>query len=295
MPLGKLKYSITNFLAGDNVTLYSSSEDAQGIYTLDKLFNVRPSYPFRFQGIGTTSGNIPEDICADLGEAKRPTFTAIFNHNFAFSQSGDMAFLQACSAGCPYQSGPCDWDITPGSGGPECEVELIDRVIDNHNNFYKCFDCGADYQYYRWSFIDAGNPLPFIEIGELFLGEWQELANAHLQPGRADGPEFFEASQITSHGQIWSNYYAEAEHFEIEIINKNDPAQISDLRLFLSEVKQANGKFVFIPDDYYKFVYYVHLRNVADFGQQLVKAQLGELYSWKLSLRTLLKGVNLIG
>ena len=291
MPIGKLKYAITNFLAGDLVSIYVSSEAA--IYDREKLYNVRPSYPFRFDGIGTTSGAIPEWICADLGEEKTPTITAIFNHNFG--DSIDTFKIQACDEIC-WQSGMggiCDWDWA--GAGPDLQIDLENRLLADFNNAYKCFTPGDSYRYWRWPFIDAGNPSPFLEIGELFLGEWQEFSNAHLQPGRQDGPEFFDGTQITSHGQIWSNYYSEAEHLEIEIVNKNDPAQVSELRLFLSEVKQANGKFIFIPDDHYKFVYYVHLRNMADFGQQLVKGELCELYSWKLSLRTLLKGVSLLG
>jgi hypothetical protein len=288
MPIGKLKYAITNFLAGDLVTLYSSSED--DLYNLGKLYNVRPSYPFRFEGLGTTSGAIPEYICADLGEAKRPTFTAIFNHNFG--DTIDTFKIQACVDGCPLQSGACAWDV---SGGPGFEEDLEDRLIADFNNAHASFTPGADYQYWRWPFIDSANPNPYLEIGELFLGEWQELPDAKLQPGRADGPEFFEATQITDYGQIWSSYYSEAEAFEIEIKNQNNPAQVSDLRKFLSDVKQANGKFIFIPDDHYKFVYYVHLQNLAGFGQQLVKGELCELYSWKLSLRTLVKGISLLG
>lgn len=291
MPIGKLKYAITNFLAGDLVTLYSSSEDT--LYVLENIYNIRPSLPFRFDGIGVFPGDIPEWICADLGEGKTPTLTAIFNHNFG--NSIDTFKIQACDDIC-WQSGLggfCDWDFV--SGGPDYQLDLEDRILANFNNAFKCFNPGDSYRYWRWPFINSGNVKPFLEIGELFLGEWQELPNAHLQPGRQDGPEFFEGTQITDYGQIWSNYYSEAEHFEVEIVNKNDPAQVSELRLFLSAIKQAGGKFIFIPDDHYKFCYYVHLRNITDFGQQLVKGECGELYSWKLSLRTLTKGVALLG
>lgn len=299
MPIGKLKYAITNFLAGDLVYIYSSTGDV--LYNIGKLINVRPSYPFRFDGLGVAPGEVPEWICADLGEQKTPTFTAIFNHNFG--DSIDTFKIQACDDDCwqsgGWQSGAmaglCDWDYDAGVG-PDWELNLTDRLLADFNNAYRCFTPDKAYQHWRWPFIDNdGIPAAFLEIGELFLGEWQELANAHLQPGRQDGPEFFGATQITDYGQIWSNYYSEAEHFEIEIVNKNDPAQVSELRLFLSAVKQAGGKFVFIPDDHYKFVYYVHLRNMADFGQQLVKGELCELYSWTLSLRTLTKGISLLG
>jgi len=121
------------------------------------------------------------------------------------------------------------------------------------------------------------------------------ILNAHLQPGRSDGPEFFEGTKVTTHGQIWSAYFGEAEGFKIEIINKNSTSQISELRTFLREVKRAGGKFVFIPNDLYDFCYYVYLRNMADFGSQIVKGLDQEVYSWKLDLRTLTEGTALLG
>lgn len=296
MPIGKLKYAITNYLAGDLVTIYASSEGT--IYDTEKLINVRPSYPFRFDGRGVAPGDVPEWICADLGEDKEATFTAVFNHNFG--NSIDTFKIQACDEICwqsgGWQSGGwmCDWDDV--LAGPDYELNLEDRLLADFNNAYKCFVAGDSYRYWRWPFIDNdGIPASYLEIGELFLGAWQEFTDAHLQPGRQDGPEFFEGTQITDYGQIWSSYFSEAEHFEVEIVNKNDPAQLSELRKFLSAVKRANGKFVFIPDDHYKFCYYVHLRNLADFGQQIIKGECGEAYSWKLSLRTLTKGISLLG
>jgi len=73
-----IRYAINNFI-DSSVDLYSSSEDS--LYVLENLYNVRPSKPFRFTGIGTTSGAIPEWICIDFGSNISPDFVAIFNHN----------------------------------------------------------------------------------------------------------------------------------------------------------------------------------------------------------------------
>ncbi|MHA1288405.1 MAG: hypothetical protein ACTSPB_13450 [Candidatus Thorarchaeota archaeon] len=285
-----IRYAINN-LINSEVDLYSSSED--DLYALENLYNVRPSKPFRFTGIGTTSGAIPEWICIDFGTDISPDFIGIFNHNLLLSDVGDELKLKACDAGCPGQSGACDW-WSVGSGGPVCEVSLKNRLVEDFPNLCKVFNCGS-HQYWLLEVIDADNDDGYIEIGELFLGNLQSFSNARLQPGRSDGPIFFEGTQTTYYGQIWSNYYSEAEEFSIVIKNINNPAQVSEMRKFLSAVKRAGGKFVFIPDDHYKFCYYVYMTNISGFGTQIAKGTCGELYDWKIELRTLTRGVRLLG
>lgn len=289
-----IKYAINNFI-GSDTPLYASSEDS--LYILENLYNIRPSKPFRTLGIGTESAGVPEWICVDLNLPKSPNFVGIFNHNILLSQSGDLLRLLGCSGGCPGQSGACIWDDVYGSAGPECVIDLSDRLIEEtciFNNSCKKFDCGLPLQYWRVEIIDGGNIDGFIEIGELFLGQLRGFAKARLQPGRADGPVFYEGTKTTYYGQIWSSYFSEAEEFSISIKNMNNPFQVDEMRCFLSEVKQAGGKFVFIPDDAYKFCYYVYMSNQSGFGQQIIKAQCGELYEWKIELRTLVKGVKLL-
>lgn len=285
MAIGKMRYAINNFI-GSDTPIYSSSEDE--LYVLENLYNVRPSFPFRFEGIGTTSGAIPEWICVDLNEAKAPTLCAMFCTNFSMAQSGDLLDMKACDDACPGQSGACDWDT------PAHEMSLLPRMVEDFDNLYQRFNWGA-HQYWMWEFVDAANPDGFIQVGELFLGTGRTFSHARLAPGRADGPVYYEGTSDTYYGQIWSNYYSEAEHFSIKIRSQNDPAQVDELRLFLSEVKQAGGKFVFIPDDHFKFAYYVHMRNVDGFGQQLTKGMLCEDYEWTIELRTLTCGVELLG
>jgi len=172
----------------------------------------------------------------DFGSDITPDFVAIFNHNLVLSQGGDILKLKACDAGCPGQSGACDW-WGAGSAGPACEKDLKARLVTDFPNLYKEFSCGS-HQYWLLEAIDQTNPDGYIEIGELFLGNLLSFTKARLQPGRSDGPVFFEGTQTTYQGQIWSNYYSEAEEFNITIKNINDPTQVSEMRKFLSDVKQ---------------------------------------------------------
>lgn len=292
-------------MIGSDTPLYSSSEDE--LYTLENLYNVRPSKPFRFEGIGTTSGAIPEWVCVDLNESKSPNFVGVFNHNIGLGEAGDVFRLIGCSAACPGQSAAeCYWDDVSGapSGSifADCFVDLSDRILEASclfNTSCKRFQCvwpsgETGLQYWMLQVIDQGNTDGYIEIGEWFLGTLRRFSKAKLQPGRADGPVFFEGTKTTYYGQIWSNYFAEAEEFSIVIKNMNDPTQVSEMRCFLSEVKQAGGKFIFIPDDTYNFCYYVHMTNINNLGQQITKGLCGELYDWKIELRTLVKGVSLL-
>lgn len=277
MAIGTLRYAITNFITKDT-PLTSSSEDSP-LYVLKNLFNVRPSKPFRFDGIGVAV-NVPEWVCVDLTTPRTPTLCALFNHNLVLSDGGDQLDLTAYDDAC--------------GGTVKHTIDMIPRRLADFENIYQRFSWGA-HQYFMIEAIDKNCAETYIEFGEWFLGEWQVFTNARLQPGRADGPVFFEGTQTTYYGQIWSNYYAEAEGFTIEIKSINDPAQVDELRLFLSNVKQAGGKFVFIPDDNFKFCYYVHMTNMANFGRQLAKGATCEHYVWTIELRTLVKGVELLG
>jgi len=289
-----INYAIENYLNSD-CSLYASSEFSP--YVVENVYNVRPSKPLRFEGIGVAPGEVPEWICAELPYARRPNFTAIFNHNLTtLVNSTDVLMFQACDLGCPPASGFCPWDLYSASGGADFNLSLADRIHADFNNLCSGeFDLLRDYQNFRWAFIDSLNTKAFLEIGEVFLGELRSFSNAKLQPGRKDGPEFFEGTKVTTHGQIWSAYFGEAEGFKIEIINKNDPNQVSELRAFLSEVKRAGGKFVFIPSDSFNFCFYVYIRNLNNFGSQIVKGFEQEVYSWTLDLRTLTKGIALLG
>jgi len=277
MAIGTLRYAITNFI-GSTTPIYYSSQDPR--YVRQFLYNVRPSKPFRFVNEGVT-GAVPEWVCVDLNAPCTPTICALFNHNLVLSAGGDQLDL-------------ITYDDTCSGGAVEHSLSMMPRRLANFNNLYQLFNWGA-HQFWKIETIDANNAAAKIEFGEWFLGEWQTFTNARLQPGRADGPVFFEGTQTTYYGQIWSNYYAEAENFSIVIKSINNPAQVDELRLFLSAVKLAGGKFVFIPDDNFQFCYYVHMTNMADFGLQLAKGATCEHYQWTIELRTLVEGVALLG
>jgi hypothetical protein len=283
-----VKYAIDNFIT-DQCDLFSSSEHS--IYVVENLYNIRPSKPFRTTGVGETSGASPEYVCVDLLSAKSPNFCALFNVNFELGQSGDMLELQAADEPCSGQSGAGDW------GSPDYTLDLSGELISDFKNLYGKPSAGTAYEYWRIAMIDAGNSDGYLEIGDWFLGTLEGFTKAYLQPGRADGPEFYGAFNMTDYGQIWSYHYSEAESFKLVIQNIGSTEQVNELKLFLQRVRRNNGKFVIVPDDDLKFCYYVYLRNMSDFGQQLAKGKQSkeEFYAWNLDLRTLTEGVSLIG
>jgi len=206
-----------------------------------------------------------------------------------------MFRLQGCDDACPGQSGACDWD------NPDCDVDLAPRMVTDacvHNNVWVRIPTGSGCcaRYWRLAIIDQGNPDGYLELGEWFLGTLRTFTKARLQPGRADGPRFYEGTQETFYGQIWSAFYAHAEEeFSILIKNINSVDQVSEMRCFVTAVKQAGGKFVFIPNIRQKFCYYVYMTNMGEFAQQVAKGPTTELYDWTIQLRTLVKGITLLG
>ena len=97
-----LIYAIQNFINADSV-IHVSSEDS--VYTKDKLWNIRPSYPFRFLGYRGNPRQHPEYICIDFGERKLPTLLAVFNHNLLGTSSAADITLKAANFICPDVSG----------------------------------------------------------------------------------------------------------------------------------------------------------------------------------------------
>jgi hypothetical protein len=275
-------YAIENFLAGDDVALTASSEDA--LYVLENLYNVRPSLPFRFTGIGAPA--TPEWICVEFDLPKKITLAAIFNHNLtSLAAGGDALTLKACDDPCS-GSGPCDWTL------PDYSVSLINRLIAGWNDLYRSLD--QTRLSYRLDVIDSANPAMFLEIGEFFLGQYQTLPNARLSPGRVESPEFFRHKNVTYYGQHWMQSLASGVSLELEIKNFNDPNQIDDVRAMLQAIHEAGGKFLIVPNDRHPFVYYVALDNESDFMTQIARGVDCELLSWKLKLKTLTKGISLL-
>lgn len=288
--MGKILYSIDNFITA-SCDIYISSED--DLYHRDNIYLKRPSLPWRSDGSIGSVGN-PEWICIDFGEDKDVTYAGIFNHNLtSLSAAGDEFRLKGCTDGCPGQSGACDWD------NPDCEIDLSDRIISNFKNSCKKISCaypsGHDgFQYWRVDFIDQNNTDGYIEVGELFLGQWYRFANARLQPHKLHGPQIYRGTNITHYGQIWSYPYSDAEGFSLAIKNMNDPAQIEDLAQFIRDVHENQGRFVINPNDDFNFCYYVFLENESNFREQISRGPDSEHTQWSLELRTLTQGITLL-
>ena len=299
-----LIYAIENYINADS-SLYANSED--GTYVLENLFNERPSFPYRTTDIGMIGS--PEWICIDIGSAQWLTFAAIFNHNLTqLETAGDELRLKGCDDPCD-GSAACDWD-NPGCEkdltalpSPDCEPSCSGtQPVENFCNLYHTFNCDAAHQYWRLDMIDQANTDGFLEVGELFLGQWQyfgrgSLTNSpnwvRLTPGRDDGPVFNMNHQLTYAGQDWINYHSDAEGFTLSFTNLNDPCIVDELQVFLRTVMRAGGKFVIVPDDAMPFCYYVAIMNKRDFAHRTIYG-LKELREWRLELKTLVEGITLL-
>jgi len=300
-------YVVENYI--DVNTLYATSSQESPFYTMDHLYNERPSWPLRFTGVGS-AGN-PEYICVDF-EAQsglyRVTFAGIFNHNL--TTTPERFSLKGCVTDCQSGgAGGCDWEAAFA-----WEIDMRSRI--RHGSF-----CGGKYQYifpnscvkldqtiehYRFEFIDPANPDGYIEIGEAVLGEWCQFGkNVHLQPGRPDGPLFYMGNQETLYGQDWPNYYSYAEGFTLVFKNINDIRNLDELQMFLIRVQRNGGRFIIIPDDdkfygldmeaegYYPLCYYVIIKNMGDYAQRLIHGWDKDLREWTLELKTLTTGLKL--
>lgn len=275
------KYVITN-LVNSNSLDSVSSEDA--VYTQANLYNVRPSYPFRFTGLGSVVN--PEWICVEFDAPKKLTFVGLFNTNFVRVHASDVLTLKGCDTGCG--SGGCNWDV------PDFTLDLLPRWVRDHRNIYS--KLAERRLAWRLDIANSRNPDSYLEIGDFVLGNWQKFSkNVRLSPGRDDGPVFEMGNQRTYYGQDWTNYLAEAEQsFSIKFTNTGDIDVVDEFKVFLSAVMRQGGKFVLIPDDDTPFAYYVMITKMDDFAKRVMYGSAGELREWELTLKTLTEGIVLI-
>jgi hypothetical protein len=265
-----LKYSITNLV---NLTTLLSVTSEDAIFTKEHLYNQRPSYPFRFSA---KSGN---QILVDLGAPTLVSLAGVFNHNLL---SGASQFKIKAAAANPPAGG--NWD------SPDWNSAL--PITANFNDSFLRFS--HTYRYWLLDIDDGSNP-DDTEIGEFFLGTLQHFSSkAYLQPARTDGPAFFMARQQTYYGQDWSAYLSEAERFVISVKNISDPSVVDEIAVWLRAVQRNAGKFIFIPDDAEPFAYYVIVENVADYSTRLVHGA-SDLREWRFQLKSLTKGISLLG
>lgn len=279
-----VKYAITN-LINENTPLYASSEDT--IYLLDYLYNERPSKPFRWLGDRGAPRPDPEWICVDLLAVYNVTLAAYFNHNLNGIYSADDFSLLGCDSECA-GSGACNWAALPSGS---CDEELLSRIVDNHNNSYKIIDC--THRHFRTNVSENNNPIP--QIGEWFLGQAQSFSrHVHLQDNRPESPGFYMGNQETHYGQDHSNHLSTIE-WESTLVfdNIEDPRVISEFQTFIRAVQENGGRFVIIPDDTKKFSYYVIVKNLRDYAQNIVYGQ-KRLKRWTLQLKSLVEGVQIL-
>lgn len=276
------KYVVTNLINIDTLAEVSSEH---AIYTMDKLYNARPSYPFRFTGVGS-AGN-PEWICVEFPAAKKITFAGLFNHNLIRNHASDVLKLKGCVSGCG--SGGCNWDA------PDYEADLLDKIVQNHRNSYE--KIAEKYLAWRFDFINSRNPDGYIEVGDAVLANWQKFSSSvRLQPGRPDGPVFNMGNQQSHFGQDWPSYRSESEnYFTLTFLNAGDPSVVDEIKVFFSTVQQQGGTFIVVPDDSQPFCYYVVIMNFENLAERVQYGLSGELRQWTLTLKTLVEGISLLG
>lgn len=239
---------------------FASSEDT--VYTVDKLYNKRPSYPFRFDGL-----NAQWVKARWLAAAQQITFLGIFNHNLLDTVT---ITLEAANADAGYA--------------------LVKTPVWRDKNMYALFDDTKKW----WKLnIDNGGAT-IAQLGELVLGNWASFSNAYVQPGRPDGPTIYASRNKTHMGQDWTAYYSRGETFSIALDNINDPSATDDIQAFLNDIwENEDGKFFFIPDHTQPKGYYVQVVNTNKYANRRING-VKELRRWKLELETLTEGITLL-
>jgi hypothetical protein len=273
-------YATENFLAGDDVALYSSSEDA--LYVLENLYCARPSKPFRFTGIGAVG--TPEWICAEFDAPKIVTLAGVFNHNLVQTASGDLFQLLACDLGC--ESGGCNW------AAPDYTLDLSGRIVANWNDVYALLN--QTRLAWRLEAVDGDNPDGYVEIGEWMLGRYTALASAKLSPGRVETPTFFRFNNRTPYGQHWVEQLSRTINLSLRITNLGDPDVVNDMRIMLEAIHEAGNRVFLVPDHLSPFIYYANLENDSDFMKQILRAGGCEASEWTLEFQCLTRGIRLL-
>jgi len=270
---------IDNLLAGDDVTLSSSSEDT--LYVLENLYNGRPSKPFRFTGIGAVG--VPEWICAEFDAPKNVTFAGIFNHNLtALAGGNDSLLLKADDGTCAGAT----W------AAPDYQVDLKTRIVENWNDIYRTLS--QTRLSYRFEFIDTANTHGHVEVGELVLGVYTGLDSAYLKPGRVEDPKYYSWRNVTPYGQHWQESLSYGLRLDLTVTNLGDPGTVDAVRVILQAIHAANGRFVIVPNHLNPMAYYVALESDGGFMANIMRGPGCEANEWTFELMTLTKGIRLL-
>jgi len=258
-----LIYATTNLLNSttlpvDNAT-YRSTEDTT--YQVENLYNARPSKPFRF----TAKAN--QWLKANLVDRKIATISCVFNHNF--TDAATVLF---------YASGH--------NGGWKLIGTYSYREWDEYVKF------GIYEKWLRLTVSDAGND-NYPQIGEWFVGEHAEFANAYVTPEREDGPIYYVADEVTPAGQDWEIYFGNAERLTMRLSSLSNSNETDALHTFLDAVMENGGRFVLIPKDTFPQCYYVKVMNRDDFATRRIFGDVTTLRDWRLDLKVLVRGLTL--
>lgn len=265
-----VKYAVTNLI--NLLTLLSvTSEDP--VFVKENLYNRRPSKPFRF---AAKTGN---QILVDLTTPTQVKLAAVFNHNLT---AGATQFKLKADNSNPPGGG---WDA------PTWSQDFVQTA--NFNDAFLEID--QTFRYWMLD-IDDGANADDIEIGELFLGVSTALSSkAFLQTRAAESPQFFVNRQMTHYGQDWTAYLAESTRFVLTIKSMANYNLIDEITLFLRAVQQNAGRVVLIPNDLEPFIYYALVETLADYGGRLVSGPDKVLRQYQFAVKSLTKGIALLG
>jgi len=284
----RLKYAINNLVDVDTLIDVYSEDD---VYLMDNLYNGRPSKPYRSTSIGAPG--TPEWICVSFPAPRMISLVALFNHNLTMLEGvGDELRFKGCDLGC--ESPVCNWDA------PDDEIDLSGQLISVEKGDRATFEnlyhrIKMRRPNYRLDIIDQNNSDGYIEVGEYFLGNWEDFSmNCFLQPGRPDSPTYFKGDQRTFMGQDWLSYYSKAKEMTLTFVNINTPDRVNEVEVFLDRVHQNGGQVVIIPDRDSKFCFLMMITEAGGFGQRTVYGEAGELKSWSVPLKALTTGVRLL-
>ncbi|GAG60034.1 unnamed protein product [marine sediment metagenome] len=286
----RLKYAINNLVDVDTLIDVYSEDD---VYVMDNLYNGRPSKPYRSTDIGAIG--FPEWICVTFPAPRMISLVALFNHNLTRLEGvGDELRFKGCNLGC--ESPECDWDAGAGLHEVDISGSLIEVEKGGRPTFENLyFRTKMREPNYRLDIIDQNNPDGHIEIGEYFLGNWEDFSmNCFLQPGRPDSPMYFKGDQQTFMGQDWMSYYSKAKEMTLTFVNISTPDQVNEIETFLDRVHENGGRVVIIPDRDSRFCFLMKIEDTSGFGLRTLYGEDGERKTWTIPMKALTTGVMLL-
>lgn len=174
----------------------------------------------------------PNYIHVDFGSAQSITCFALLDHNFT---SNAIVTLQANSID-DFTSPPFDETLT---------------ITDNYTTL---FFTAAEYRYWKLVISDNGNADGYIEVGEIFLGNYLELAMGHFY-GDSNNPEAIVLDDSVLSGiQRW-NYQNTKRSIRLNLANPTKAQRNELWTMFDTLVSRTSNTikpvFLFLDDVLY--------------------------------------------